>query len=106
MALTTYAMMEKLIKLPDDTSQLLDHLLNGRFVINAKLVDRENRWRDIEQMVNRMIYALILAALILASAIIVALSTGGLSIIAIIVFLGAAIVGIWLLISIFKSGMF
>ena len=53
-----------------------------------------------------MIYALILAALILASAIIVALSTGGLSIIAIIVFLGAAIVGIWLLISIFKSGMF
>lgn len=105
-ALTAYAMMEKLIKLPDDTSQLLDHLLNGRFVINAKLVDRENRWKDLEQMVNRMIYALILAALILASAIIVALSTGGLSIIAIIVFLGAAIVGIWLLISIFKSGMF
>lgn len=105
-ALTTYAMLEKLIKLPDDTSQLVDHLLNGRFVINAKLVDRQSRWKDIEQMVNRMIYALILASLILASAIIVALSTGGLSIIAIIVFLGAAIVGIWLLISIFKSGMF
>lgn len=106
LALTTYGMLEKLIKLPDDTSQLVDHLLNGRFVINAKLVDRENRWKDIELMVNRMIYALILASLILASAIIVALSTGGLSIIAIIVFLGAAIVGIWLLISIFKSGMF
>ncbi len=103
---STYDSLNKLSRVPSDLSKIANQIANGRLVVNANLTDIEEHWDDIEQMVNRLIYALILASLILASAVIVALSSGGVSIIAIIVFLIAAVVGGWLLVSIFRSGMF
>ncbi|MDZ7834523.1 MAG: hypothetical protein U5K84_03470 [Alkalibacterium sp.] len=56
-------------------------------------------------MVNRLVFAVIIAALILASAIIFVMAEAtGVSIFAIVIFIGAGIMGLWLLISIIKSG--
>lgn len=92
-------------KLPSTLKRTLDTINNGRMMVHLDLVHFEDKWREVNKMVNRIVFALIIAALILASSIIFVMSEGtGVSIFAIIIFIGAGIMGLWLLISIIKSG--
>ncbi|MFC6491299.1 hypothetical protein ACFP9U_25380, partial [Nitratireductor sp. GCM10026969] len=78
---------------------------NGRLKVHLDLVDGDKKWTGLNKMVNRIVFAVIIAALILASAVILAVAEGtSVSILAIIIFLGAGIMGLWLLISIIRSG--
>ncbi len=102
----TYKTLEDLSELPSDFKTLLDNIREGRLTVNLSLIDKSGRWVEVNKMINRLIFALVLSALILASAIIIAMGAGtGISIIAVIIFIVAGFIGLWLLISIFRSGM-
>jgi len=67
-----------------------------------------DRWKDFNKMVNRVVFALVVSAIIIASALIIRSGGGaninGLSIVGILGFGLAGFLGLWLLISILKSG--
>lgn len=74
-------------------------------MVHIDLVHFEDKWREVNKMVNRLVFALIIAALIIASSVIFVLSEGaGVSFFAIAIFIGAGVMGMWLLISIIRSG--
>lgn len=101
-----YETLLSLSSLPRDVQDLIDNLNSGRTKVNVGLADDDNRWKEINQMINRIIFAIIIAAIILASAVIITANTGtGISIFAIIVFIVAGTMGLWLIISIIRSGM-
>ena len=103
--LSGYQLAKDTLGIPTQIRQLLDTFNNGRGKIHVDLVDIDNKWKGVNKMVNRLVFALIIASLILSSAIIVALSSSTrISAIGVIIFLGAGFMGIWLLISIIKSG--
>ncbi|WP_208560949.1 ABC1 kinase family protein [Marinilactibacillus kalidii] len=100
-----YQFGQNTVSLPTKLTKSLDTINNGRFKVHLDLVDGDKKWTGLNKMVNRIVFAVIIAALILASAIILAVAEGtGVSILAIIIFLGAGIMGLWLLISIIRSG--
>lgn len=104
MKLGAYQFATDSIKLPTTVKRTLDMINNGRLMVHIDLVHFEDKWREVNKMVNRLVFALIIAALILASSIIFVLSDGSISLFAIIIFIGAIIMGLWLLISIIRSG--
>ena len=77
------------------------------FQIEHKGIDKILATHD--QTSNRIAFALVIAALIVGSALIVISETPplwhGISLIGIILFFAAAIMGIWLLIAIIKKGL-
>lgn len=100
-----YQLVTDSAKLPSTLKHTLDMINNGRLMVHIDLVHFEDKWREVNKMVNRIVFALIIAALILASSVIFVLAEeAGISLFAIIIFIGAGIMGIWLLISIIKSG--
>jgi len=102
--LSGYQMAKDTLRLPSQFRQLLDNLNNGRMKFHIDLVDMDNKWTGVNKMVNRIVFALIIASLILSSAIIVATAQSArISGIGAFVFLGAGLMVICLLISILKS---
>jgi ubiquinone biosynthesis protein len=100
-----YQLVTDSVKLPSTLKRTLDMINNGRLMVHIDLVHFEDKWREVNKMVNRIVFALIVAALILASSIIFVLAEeAGISIVAILIFIGAGVLGLWLLISIIKSG--
>ncbi len=100
-----YQLMLDSAKLPSSIKKALDTLNNGRMMVHIDLVHFEEKWREVNKMVNRLVFALIVAALILASSVIFAISEGaGVSFFAIVIFIGAGVMALWLLISIIRSG--
>ncbi|MEC6748484.1 lipopolysaccharide core heptose(II) kinase RfaY [Marinilactibacillus sp. XAAS-LB27] len=100
-----YQIAQNSASLPAKITKSLDTINNGRFKVHLDLVDGDKKWTGLNKMVNRIVFAVIIAALILASAVILAVAEGtSVSILAIIIFLGAGIMGLWLLISIIRSG--
>lgn len=100
-----YQLVTDSAKIPSTFKRTLDMINNGRLMVHLDLVHFEDKWREVNKMVNRIVFALIIAALILASSIIFILSEGtGVSLFAIIIFIGAGIMGLWLLVSIIQSG--
>ncbi|WP_423189929.1 ABC1 kinase family protein [Alkalibacterium sp. f15] len=103
--LSAYQLATDSIKLPSSIKRALDTVNNGRLMVHIDLVHFESKWREVNKMVNRLVFAVIIAALVLASAIIFVMAEAtGVSLFAIIIFIGAGIMGLWLLISIIKSG--
>ena len=101
----TYQLSTDSIKLPSAIKKALDTVNNGRLMVHIDLVHFEEKWREVNKMVNRLVFAVIIAALILASSIIFVMAEAtGVSLFAIIIFIGAGVMGLWLLISIIKSG--
>ena len=103
--MSSYQLSKDLFGLPTQLRELLTNANSGRAKIHIDLVDSDNKWKGLNKMVNRVVFALIIAALILSSAIIVAMAkSSGISMIGVVIFLGAGLMGIWLLISIIRSG--
>jgi len=105
LALGLYKITNDSISLPVNFKKLLDTLNNGHLKVHLDFIDFEEKWTGINKMANRLVFAVIIASLILASAYITVTSEGtGLAIFGIIIFIGAGIMGVWLLYSIFRSG--
>jgi ubiquinone biosynthesis protein len=103
--LKAYQIATDTLDLPKSIKKSLETISQGRTRINLEIVDWEQKSVEINKMVNRLIFAIIIASLILASAFItVNVTNPSLSRLSIIIFLGAGLMGLWLLISIIRSG--
>ena len=103
--MNTYKTATNLFDLPNSMKKLFETISNGRTRLNIEILDWDKKSIDINKMVNRLVFAIIIASLIMASAVItVSVTSVGLSRLSVVIFLGAGFMGLWLLISIIKSG--
>lgn len=90
---------------PLKINDLLDNLNHNRLSVKISFENIDERLKDINRMINRVIFALILAAMIISSTTIISTATtSGISFIGIAFFTIASLIGLWLLISIIRSG--
>ncbi len=103
--LQTYQFFSHSSKLPSQLSAFLDGLISGRSKFKIDLINMDEKWTGINKMVNRLVFALIISALIMASTVIIVATKGTqLSIIGMAGFLVAGFLGLWLLVAIIRSG--
>ena len=95
-------------QLPNKLSLVLDGLINGRTKLKLQHMNLEKPTSEINKMVNRIVFALIISSMIMGSSMILNSSVGpkiyGLSILGLIGFAVAGVMGILLMASILKSG--
>ncbi|MFY0609728.1 MAG: AarF/ABC1/UbiB kinase family protein [Candidatus Atelocyanobacterium thalassa] len=93
------------LKTPRRIETLLDRLSSETFNWNIRLRELEPLRRSIDASANRLSFSIVLGSLIMGAAIIsVGSSTQQLSIISSVLFASASILGVWLIISILRSG--
>ena len=93
------------LKTPRRIETLLDRLSSETFNWNIKLRELDPLSRSIDASANRLSFSIVLGSLIMGAAIIsVGSSTQQLSIISSVLFTSASILGVWLIISILRSG--
>lgn len=95
--------------LPREVLQVTRLIRQNKMTINMEMRWIDTFLRDLDQASNRLSFSIIIAALIIGSAYLLAYSTPPLvyeiSLIGLIGFSAAAVLGIWLLIAILKKGM-
>lgn len=100
--------MDFLQEFPKDLLEITRNIRQKKFTFMLELKNMENMLATHDQISNRISFSIIIAALIIGSALIVISKTPplvyGISLIGIIGFLTAAILGIWLLVAIIKKG--
>ena len=96
------------LDLPLKLLQLIDRGIEGRLKLNLQFKDMDENFNEINKMVNRIIFSVIVAGLLVSSSLVINANIGlkiyGISAIGIVGYLGAGLAGFWLLISILKSG--
>lgn len=104
---SAYQLARDTIRIPSKTLEVLNRMANGKSVINFKLENVEDLILKLESMVNRMTGGLIIAALLIASSLILNSKAGptynGLSIMGIVGYLVSALFALILLFDMFKS---
>jgi predicted unusual protein kinase regulating ubiquinone biosynthesis (AarF/ABC1/UbiB family) len=94
-------------RLPERLNRILDRISNNEFNISVDAIDEDQLIRGIQKIANRITMGLILVALIIGAALIMHVPTSftlfGYPGLAILLFMGAAIGGIALMVSILKS---
>jgi len=92
-----------LLQLPDRIPRLLDQVSEGELEIGLRLRGRDVILRHLDRAANRLAVSMLVAALIIGLALVV-VSQGEGSWLAQASFATAALLGLWLLISIWRSG--
>lgn len=97
----------KISRIPEKLVELTNTLTRGRAKINLK-IDNNKYMDEFNKMINRLSFSLVIAGMIVGSSIIMNANTGpklyGISIIGLVGYLVSAVLGLWLLISIIRSG--
>jgi ubiquinone biosynthesis protein len=100
--------MDFVQEFPKDLLEITRNIRQKKFTFMLELKNMENMLSTHDQISNRISFSIIIASLIIGSALIVISKTPpllfGISAIGIIGFLAAAIMGIWLLVAIIKKG--
>lgn len=102
LALQGYAFLKDASELPNNLTKLLKQIVSGRLRLNIDMDNLDEKWSDLKKMSNRVVMSLIIVGLLLSSAIMTGTESGQ--------YLGQAgfivsgLFGIWLLISIYRSG--
>lgn len=108
LSLHAYTMVKESLKIPISIQTILDNFISGRGKVKVDVVNFDARWVDFNKMVNRVVFAVVVSAIIIASALIIRSGDGpnfnGISIVGMMGFGLAGFLGLWLLISILKSG--
>ena len=103
-----YSSVKSSLELSSKALEITNTILEGRLKINLQLQNMDENFNEINKMVNRLIFAVIVAGLLVSSSLVINANIGlkiyGISAIGIVGYLGAGIAGLLLLISIFKSG--
>ncbi|MGL5978783.1 MAG: ABC1 kinase family protein [Erysipelotrichaceae bacterium] len=93
--------------MPKQISHILDDLEHGQTTIRIAPILAKEQTRDLNKMVNRLVFALVLAAMLIASSLMVLAQQGpkvyGVAWLGVIGFILAGIFTLWLLISIIRS---
>jgi len=104
----SYGFTKDFLTLPSKFVELTNSVLNGRAKLQLQVPSIDKSVDELNKMVNRLVFALIISSSIIASSLILTKDIGpklyGISIIGILGFIIAAFMGFWLLISIIKSG--
>lgn len=104
----SYTLARDMKEIPLKTLRLLNTMLDGRFKIRFELKSFSKSIGELNKMVNRLVFAIIVSSIIIGSSLILNTNIGpkvyNVSIIGITGFLAAAFLGLWLLISILRSG--
>ena len=102
-------LFEFLNQFPREVLNLFHIIRRENLTIKMEHSGLENILATHDRISNRLSFSIIIAALIIGSALIVISETPplfyGISIIGIILFLGAALLGVWLLVAIIKKGL-
>lgn len=105
-----YKFAEKSLEIPTKFSELVDSLSNGRTKMQIEVNGLDKPLTDLNRMVNRISFALIVGCMIIGSSLIVDARIGptfeGVPLLGVIGFVVSGVFGFWLLISIIKSGFF
>jgi ubiquinone biosynthesis protein len=99
-----FGFAEILTDLPQSISRLIDTLSHNALGIHLNIEKPEWFGKELDRVVNRLSVSLVTSALIVGSSIVTTVEGGSSSIIGLMGFFGAAIGGIWLLLSIWRSG--
>jgi ubiquinone biosynthesis protein len=94
-------------QLPHDISHLLRNARRGRFHVGVEVMHLKRVGDQIDRAANRMAMALVIAALIIGSSIVMTVSGGptlfGLPVFGLMGFMGAVVGGLWLVRAIWRS---
>lgn len=94
--------------LPTDLVEILRQIKTGRIQLNIRIEGLDRMMNTQDQTSNRISFAIIIAALILGSAIVVNSNVPplffGVSVLGIGGFIAAAVMGVWLLVAIIRKG--
>lgn len=108
LSLHAYTLVKESLKIPISIQTILDNFISGRGKVKLDIVNFDDRWVDFNKMINRVVFAFVVSAIIIASALIIRSGDGpnfnGISIVGMMGFGLAGFLGLWLLISILKSG--
>lgn len=108
MLISGLGFIKNTIKIPETIVELTDSILNGRLKIQLEHNNLQKPVNQLNKMVNRLVFALIVSSMIIGSSLILNSNIGpkiyNISIIGVTGFFFAAVLGIWLLISIIRSG--
>jgi ubiquinone biosynthesis protein len=103
-----YTSISANVKISSKLLDLINHILNGKLKMQLELKNIDNNFTELNKMINRLVFAIIVAALVVGSSLVINANVGfklyGVSVLGLAGYLGAAIAGFWLLISIIKSG--
>lgn len=106
--LSGYTLLQDSLRIPVSLSTILDNFISGRGKVKLDIINFDHRWKDFNKMVNRVVFALVVSAIIIASALIIRSGGGpeinGVSVVGLLGFGLAGFLGLWLLFSILKSG--
>ena len=93
------------LKTPRQVDILLDRLSSETLQWNLRLKELEPLRRSVDSSANRLSFSIVLGSLIMGAAIISTVSsTQQLSLISTVLFAAASLLGVWLIISILRSG--
>jgi ubiquinone biosynthesis protein len=108
MLLNSYSFAKDFSKIPSKIIQLSESILNGRAKVQFDVSSLDKSVNHLNKMANRIVFALVISSMIVASSFILTTSIGpklfGMSILGLCGYAFAGIFGIWLLLSIMKSG--
>ncbi len=99
-----FGFAELLIDLPQSLSQFVDAISHNDLSINIKIEKPDWLSKDLDRIINRLSVSLVTSALIVGSSIVTTVEGGGSSAFGLMGFIGAVIGGVWLLLSIWRSG--
>jgi len=101
-------LLDTLADLPRDLRELVRSARNGRLQVHVDLTSLYRFGQQLDGAANRLAIGIVTAAFIVGSAIVMTVEGGptllGLPLFGLLGFLGAAVAGCWLLISILRSG--
>lgn len=107
--LKTYIFTKDSYKIPSKLIEVSDSILSGRAKVQLEHKNLDRPLTELNRMVNRMVFGLVVSSTIVGSSLILNSDIGprvyGVSAIGVLGFFIAAIAGLWLLISILRSGM-
>ena len=103
-----YKLTRDTLNIPSKFVALSDTLIKGRGKVNIVLEDKDKYIDVLNKMVNRLAFALVIAGMVVASSLIINTNPDpkiyGISVIGMGGYFVSAILGLWLLISIIRSG--
>ncbi|WP_072989824.1 ABC1 kinase family protein [Clostridium cavendishii] len=108
LAFKLYTFTNDTIKLPSKIVDFINTCTRGRLKVQLKVDSLNSYINQLNKMVNRVVFGFIVAAMIVSSSMILNSNVGpkvqGVSIIGITGYVIAAVFGLWLMISIIRSG--
>lgn len=106
--INTFVFARDTASIPSKLVRTLNNINEGRFKIQMEHKNLDNSVHELNKMVNRLVFAMIVSALVMGSSLILNSNIGpkiyNISIIGLTGFICAAFIGLYLLISILKSG--